>query len=219
MNQLEIKLNNIYNILFEKVKDKEFYKDLFYKKVRELSNFWNKYQMLQNIKNHSKIVAIISLYLLLNLKTNNRYYDVFTKYTKNKSVGDLAEFVLSSSLLHDIGKSVEIKKKSQISHSEIGYTILLKENFKIEAVSCRLHLINSMIEKPLPLIPFIINIADKHVMHEKVVSIKERFYDLRQRYTRYDKYFTDDIISMYEKFLTFFHTENLQKVIFLYNTL
>ncbi len=219
MNQFELKLNNIYNILFENVENKEFYKELFYKKVNQLSKLWDKYQMLQNIRNHSKIVAIISLYLLLNLKENNQYYDILSKYKKEKSIDNLAEIVLSGSLLHDIGKSIEIKQKSQISHSEIGYNILLKENFIAEAISCKLHLINSMIEKTLPLIPFIINISDKHVKHEKIVSIKERFCDLRQRYSNYNIFFTDNVISMYEEFVAFFYNENLNKVIYLYNTL
>lgn len=217
MRNIINKIDNLFDILFGYDKDINLFKKIFYKKTEEVSYLWDKYEMLFNIRNHSKIVAIISLYLLLSLKPDNEYYNIFIQYKKRKNLIDILELILSSALLHDIGKTHEIKNKNGKSHSEIGYDILLKENFIVEAISCKLHLINSALENTLPLIPFIINVADKHVMHEKIVSIQERFLDLRERYPSYDSYFSDKAIAIYEKFVTFFYTENLNKVIVFYN--
>ncbi|MFN3412393.1 MAG: hypothetical protein ACK4YF_09570 [Exilispira sp.] len=67
------------------------------------------------------------------------------------------------------------------------------------------------------MIPFIVNLADKHVMHQNIVTIKNRFNDLRKRYPEFLSLFNDKVIEIYENSCIFFHTEQLNKVINFYN--
>ncbi|MEJ5274249.1 MAG: hypothetical protein WH035_08965, partial [Spirochaetota bacterium] len=75
MRNIINKIDNLFDILFGYDKDINLFKKIFYKKTEEVSYLWDKYEMLFNIRNHSKIVAMISLYLLLSLKPDNEYYN------------------------------------------------------------------------------------------------------------------------------------------------
>ncbi len=217
MDNILTKIEFLFNKLFEDNKEPLYI--AFNIQLDKNNDLWEKYEMLPNIRSHSKIVAILSLYFLLNLKKNNFYYKTLNQYLYNNDLNKLLSFIISSALLHDIGKTFEIKNLTNKSHAEIGYEILLKENRVLEAYSCKNHLIDSFIFKRLSLIPFIINIADKHVLHFDIVNIKQRFIDLRVRYPKYKRLFTNKVIMSYENSVKLFYTDRLAKIMNLYNNL
>lgn len=220
MDNIAIEIDNLIDNLFDDDLNKTFIKSLIISRLKEIDLLWNKYKMYENIKNHSTVVAILSIYFLLNFKDKtNNYYITLKNYLKYNNLKKISLFLIDSALLHDIGKVIELNRLDDKSHSEIGYEILIKEGKLIEANACKNHLIDSFINRELPLIPFLVNLADKHVQHEKVVSIKNRFSDLKNRYPSFMNMFTDNIIEIYEKSVTIFYTEKLNKVINFYNLL
>lgn len=218
MDNITIEIESLIENLFDDELNKNFIKTLISARLNEINLLWNKYNMYENIKTHSTVVAVLSVYFLLNFKEKtNNYYLTLKNYLKYNDLKKISFFIIDSALLHDIGKVFELNSNEKKSHSEIGYEILIKEGRIIEANACKNHLIDSFINRKLPLIPFIVNLADKHVQHEKVVSIKNRFSDLRNRYPSFMNLFTDNIVETYEKSVTIFYTEKLSEVINFYN--
>ncbi len=219
MDNFVIEIDDLIKILFSKNKNSKFIVDIFYSELEKVKSIWDKYKMYLNIQEHCKIVAIIAVYLILNIKKSktNYYYRILNNYLKSNNFEKIITLIIDAALLHDIGKIFEIENIKKLSHSEIGYQILIQENRFLEAFSCKYHLINSFINLKLPLIPFIINLADKLVLHTKIVSIKERFIDLRQRYPSYLKFFSKESEKSYEKAIALFHIGKLNKVILMYN--
>lgn len=217
MDNFSFKINDLIEELFLNIESKDYLKYLFFSTINIITPIWDKYKILPNIKEHSEIVGVISLYLLYNLKDDNKYFKILKNYLMHNSLTKIEQLLLSSALLHDIGKTIELNDKNRRSHAEIGYNLLLSEGRIVEAIACQYHLIDSFVNKKLPLIPFIVNLADKHVMHQNIVTIKNRFNDLRKRYPEFLSLFNDKVIEVYENSCIFFHTEQLRKVIDFYN--
>jgi putative nucleotidyltransferase with HDIG domain len=126
--------------------------------------------MLPHIARHSKIVTQIAL--LLGRKLNNCGCDL-----------DL-NLVEAGALLHDITKTASIETTD--NHAHPGAELLASLGYPAVADGVRQHITldppilsqESIREAEL------VNYADKRVKHEEVVSIEERFRDIKERYIR-----------------------------------
>ncbi len=136
-----------------------------------------KHDIFENILAHTLAVNKVAMFLARKMK--ERGVDV-----------DL-ELVNAASLLHDIGKSEEIRRKetdrNPASHMEIGYSILKEEYSEIAAI-VRKHILDDIIDTDLSQLSIehkIIIYADKRVNHSQIVSLDERLDYIRKRYANY----------------------------------
>ena len=92
------------------------------------------------------------------------------------------ELVNRGALLHDIAKIISIKKKREVRHTKVGAQIIEQEGFpkKLADIVCN-HGLDEFSDA-LTLEEQIVNYADKRVMHDTIVSLKERMDDLKVRY-------------------------------------
>ncbi|MBI2134092.1 HD domain-containing protein [Candidatus Woesearchaeota archaeon] len=92
----------------------------------------------------------------------------------------------ASCLLHDIGKMDSIVKGGK--HELIGSRILIKHGYGEVARVIRKHSLHYILDKkkaPREIEEKILFYADKRVMGHRVVSLKRRLDDLRERYPQY----------------------------------
>jgi len=124
------------------------------------------YEMLDNIKKHSIMVARVSDFLVRKLTYSGH----------NLS----AELAVSVALLHDIAKTKSIKEGG--SHSAIGRDICFSRNMPEVAEIVIRHVVLG--EDPVKKITekCIVYYADKRVLHDQVVSLDERLVYLIARY-------------------------------------
>jgi uncharacterized protein len=125
-----------------------------------------RYSMLPNIVAHSLQVMRVSLALTDHLKDG---------VTINKDI------VIAGALLHDITKTRSIKTKER--HDSSGGTVLRELGFPRIAKIVEQHVIiqNLNLDGNLEERE-IVYYADKRVMHDTIVTIKERVQDLIRRY-------------------------------------
>jgi len=128
-----------------------------------------KYQMLDNIKAHSLVVANVAHLLARSLLTAGILISI--------------EKVIAGALLHDIGKTPSLK--SGHDHSEIGRQICLENNLEEiadvvgEHVRLKNYKLNgSYSEKE------IVFYSDKRVNHDRIVSLEDRLAYILERYGR-----------------------------------
>lgn len=135
----------------------------------ECLKLMGQYGMLENIIHHSLEVARVALFLSAELKKKGQDIDL--------------GLVEAASLLHDLAKTDCLKTKED--HAQAGSQLLESMGYgkvgEIVAQHVRLHQEGdpstvSEVE--------IVNYADKRVMHDRVVSLEERFRDLKERYGR-----------------------------------
>ena len=124
------------------------------------------YEMFDNIKKHSIMVARVSDFLIRKLTDSG--YDLS------------AELAVSAALLHDIAKTKSIKEGG--NHSVMGRDICLSLNMPevAEIVMCHVLLGEEPSEKISE--KHIVYYADKRVLHDQVVSLDERLAYLIPRY-------------------------------------
>ncbi len=152
-----------------------------------------KYHEYENIIEHSKAVARVSLIIAKLIKENNP--DTYLNL----------EDVKNAALLHDIDKTLTLKenrdyalkvckklgiKPSRIKHGILGYEILKREGLRKYGLIAKQHHLFSMlsaIEKPKTLLSKIIYYADKRTADDKLVSINKRFEIWDKKYGRYSK--------------------------------
>ncbi len=125
-----------------------------------------KKHMLPNIFEHSKQVMNVAKTIIDNLKN---------EITLNRPL------IIAASLLHDITKATSLKTKEP--HDITGGQFSRKLGF---------HKVADIIEEHVVLINFkpegellekeIVYYADKRVMHDKIVTVKERMDDIKLRY-------------------------------------
>jgi len=134
---------------------------------------WDTYEMLDNIREHSRMVAKTALCIAKNIRANG--YEISEDY------------VVAAALLHDIAKTYTIKHGGD--HAQLGATFVRAQTgnpYLAHAVLSHViwpwtEGILSVVNKPWRL-PLIISYADKRVRHDKIVSIEDRFSDLMDRY-------------------------------------
>lgn len=120
------------------------------------------HQVPEHIIRHSQIVYQIALYLGRELNKNEEALNL--------------PLIAAGALLHDIAKIGED------DHSRAGAKILIRLGYPEIAEIVRQHVIldQSEIEKISE--PAVVHYADKRVKHTTIVSLEERFDDLRLRY-------------------------------------
>jgi uncharacterized protein len=92
--------------------------------------------------------------------------------------------VTAGALLHDLGKTTCLGTLT--NHAELGAGILEELGYPHVAQVVREHVyLDASIMDPRPLREAeVVNYADKRVLHDAVVTLKERFADLKVRYGR-----------------------------------
>ena len=132
----------------------------------ECEELMARYSMLPNIVAHSLQVMRVSLALTDHLKDG---------VTINRDI------VIAAALLHDITKTRSLETKER--HDASGGAVLRELGFPRIAEIVEQHIViqnlnlkGSLEERE------IVYYADKRVMHDTIVTIKERVHDLIQRY-------------------------------------
>ena len=123
------------------------------------------YVMLPNIKDHSILVADLALIIGRELNKNSADLDL-----------DLIE---AAALLHDITKTESIKTGEH--HSESGGKLLRNLGHQRIAEIVEQHVLPDKIEGDVSE-EEVVCYADKRILHDKIVSIDERFAYLLERY-------------------------------------
>jgi putative nucleotidyltransferase with HDIG domain len=128
-----------------------------------------KYGMLENIAAHSLEVARVALFISIELNKKGQRIDL--------------GLVEAASLLHDLMKTECLRTKED--HAQTGSQVLKGMGYERvgEVVAQHIWLCkegdpSSISEEE------IVNYADKRVMHDRIVSLEERFSDLKERYGR-----------------------------------
>ena len=127
----------------------------------------NSYQMLENIKAHSIVVASVAHVIAVGLKNADLVISI--------------EKVVAGALLHDIGKTSSLG--TSLDHSEIGRKICVENHLyeiaSIVAEHVRLKdydLNGNYSEKE------IVYYSDKRVNHDGIVSLEDRLAYILERY-------------------------------------
>ena len=146
----------------------------------------NEYHVPDHIIQHSEMVCKVAVFLADKLNSQG----------ENLSISE----VRAAALLHDITKMEGIETHQD--HAKTGKELLYKLGFKRigEIVAEHIKLqdgrnSSSISEEEL------INYSDKRVMHTQVVTLTERFADLRKRYgfKQLDKKIVDRILALESK--------------------
>ncbi len=126
-----------------------------------------KYNVPQNIVKHSLVVSRIAVFLATELNKKGHNLNI--------------QEIEAAALLHDIKKMDSLKTNTSHAHEagrlmkELGYDEIAK------IVEQHVFL-NENNDSSKILEEEVVNYSDKRVRHTKVVTLKERFKDLRKRY-------------------------------------
>lgn len=139
---------------------------------QECLALWQKYDMLENIRRHSFMVAHLATWLA------KRAFELgFPVNVEN---------CRAAGLLHDIAKSWCVKNGG--SHAMLGASWVVQEtrHFGIaQGVMLHVHWPWQLPQgRDICCLPIFIIYADKRVRHDQCVTLKERFDDLITRYGR-----------------------------------
>ncbi len=135
--------------------------------IEQCYELLKKYNVPDHIIQHSEIVCNVAVFLAHEL---------------NKKGEDLSiSEIQAAALLHDVTKMEGIEKHQD--HAKTGKELLLKDGFPRigEIVGEHVKLRKERNSQPLSE-EEIVNYSDKRVMHTNVVSLEERFTDIRKRY-------------------------------------
>jgi len=132
----------------------------------------NQYGMLENIIDHSIEVARVALFLSMELNKRGQQIDLV--------------LVEAASLLHDLTKTESFKTKED--HALTGSELLKRMGYDRVGEVVAQHIWLSHEVDPLCVsVEEVVNYADKRVMHDRIVSLEERFNDLKTRYGKDEK--------------------------------
>ncbi len=127
------------------------------------------YGMLDNIIAHSIEVSKIALFLSGELNKRGQKIDL--------------RLVEAASLLHDIAKTGCLRTKED--HTQAGYHLLKEIGYERVGEIVAQHVWLSREGDPLTVSEEeVVNYADKRVRHDQIVTLEERFLDLKNRYGR-----------------------------------
>ena len=133
----------------------------------ECLRLMGRHGMLDNIVVHSLEVTKVALFLSTRLNMKGQRIDL--------------RLVEAASLLHDITKTICFETKED--HAQTGYQLLKEMGYERVGEVVAEHV--RLSEQRDPLIVSeeeIVNYADKRVEHDRIVSLEERFQDLKERY-------------------------------------
>jgi uncharacterized protein len=129
--------------------------------------------MPAHIQKHSIVVAEVAVYLACLLNRNSIRLNL--------------PLIEASALLHDLGKNESLKTGAR--HEEVGARMLRERGYFLLAPIVQEHVsmdperLSGPISESL-----LVNYADKRVKHDEIVTIEERFQDLRERYGRTEEH-------------------------------
>jgi len=133
----------------------------------ECLRLMGEYGMLENIVSHSLAVAKVALFLSVELNKRGQRIDL--------------RLVEAASLLHDVTKTECLKTKQD--HARTGSQLLKRIGYeRVGEIVARHIWLGKQGDSSSVCEEEIVNYADKRVMHDRIVSLKERFRDLRERY-------------------------------------
>ena len=132
----------------------------------ECLKLMEQYGMLENITTHSLEVARIALLLSKELNKRGQQVDV--------------DLVGAASLLHDLAKTECLRTRED--HARSGYLLLKSIGYERigEIVAQHIWILKGDPHRVSE--EEIVNYADKRIRHDRIVSLRERFIDLRNRY-------------------------------------
>ncbi|MCL5405903.1 MAG: HDIG domain-containing protein [Deltaproteobacteria bacterium] len=127
------------------------------------------HDMPLHIRRHSLMVAEVAIFISARLNRNSCRLDL--------------SLVEAAALLHDIGKMSGIKTGE--NHAELGARMLngIVAEPVARIVAEHIYLDSSQTAGPITE-SLIVNYSDKRVQHDRVVSVRERFEDLIERYAK-----------------------------------
>ncbi len=133
----------------------------------ECLELMQRYGMLDNIIAHSLEVARVALFLAIALNQKGQRIDL--------------GLVEAASLLHDIAKTECLRTKED--HARAGCRLLKEIGYDEigEIVAQHVWLNGEGIPSSISEVE-LVNYADKRVRHDQIVSLEERFFDLKDRY-------------------------------------
>ncbi|AEH23115.1 metal dependent phosphohydrolase [Thermodesulfobacterium geofontis OPF15] len=121
----------------------------------------------EHIIKHSEKVALISLFIGCFLKERGEKIDT--------------QLLVVGALLHDIKKYESLLTGE--NHALLGYEFMKKLGYKRIGEIIKAHIYLEINSFNLPVTEEeIVHYADKRVMHDKIVTLKDRFEDLKKRY-------------------------------------
>ena len=131
-----------------------------------------RYGMLEHIVEHSIEVAKVALFLSIELNRRGQRINL--------------PLVEASALLHDLTKTECLR--TQEDHALTGFRLLKEIGFERigEIVAAHIHLSKEMDPQQISE-EEVVNYADKRVQHDRVVSLDERFEDLKRRYGKSER--------------------------------
>ena len=138
----------------------------------ECFRLMSQYGMLDHIIHHSIEVAKVALFLSTELNKKGQRIDLF--------------LVEAASLLHDLTKTECLQTRED--HAQTGSKLLKEMGYErvSEVVAGHIQVSKEM-DPSVVSEEEVVNYADKRVMHDRIVSLEERFKDLRDRYGRDQK--------------------------------
>ena len=133
----------------------------------ECLSLMSRYGMLENIVSHSLEVAKVALFISIELNKRGHTIDL--------------GLVEAASLLHDLAKTECLKTKDD--HAQTGSQKLKRMGYEKVGEVVAQHIWLGKEGDPSTVSEEeIVNYADKRVMHDRIVSLEERFSDLEERY-------------------------------------
>ena len=133
----------------------------------ECLSLMSRYGMLENIVSHSLEVAKVALFIAVELKKKGQKIDL--------------GLVEAASLLHDLTKTECLKTRDD--HARTGGQVLKEMGYERVGDVVAQHIWLGKEGDPSCVSEEeIVNYADKRVMHDRIVSLEERFNDLKARY-------------------------------------
>ena len=142
------------------------------------------YRMLENIRDHSLVVARIAQFIARGLKDAG--FDISLKKT------------IAGALLHDIGKTASLK--SGEDHTELGKRICIENNYHEIADIVKEHVrlnaydLNGTFSEKV-----VVYYSDKRVNHDEIVSLEKRMAYIMERYALNQRKYYEAIKSNFDK--------------------
>ena len=142
------------------------------------TRLWDKYEMLDNIRAHSKVVANVATRLAKRAKSLGLCVNV--------------EAVRASALFHDLAKTHCLCHGG--SHAELGASWVVQETGNYELARGVFHHVYWPWKLPaddaarMCSLPFFILYADKRAKHDSFVTLESRFEDLIDRYGKTEEH-------------------------------
>ena len=133
----------------------------------ECLRLMGRYGMLENIVDHSFAVTKVALFLSEALNRKGQRIDLGV--------------VEAAALLHDLAKTECLKTKKD--HARQGWQLLKELGYERVAEVVAQHIeVSTRGTSPSVSEEEVVNYADKRVQHDRIVSLTERFSDLKIRY-------------------------------------